>query len=153
MGRDLLIGGGGALAGAGGLAAYQKVQKGVSRANWALGIGVVVVALEAFCSSDLNADVTAFQALQSRAYSLTFSATATGAEVAALRSVVADGFGQSARMAYDANLFSFQDQPTVGTCPVGITAQTAPTQSTSNNNSFLLAVLLAIGVVALILWN
>lgn len=152
MGSSILYAGGGAAAGAGAYAAVQKLDKAQKRASWGLGIGVALVALAAFSSSDLNADQTALQSLATQCAGLSFDASVTGLQVAALRSIVGQHINISMKMAYDANIFSFNGSPSQQPFPVQIAAITPQTITTTNNNNVIVLALAVLAVV-LVVWS
>lgn len=158
--NPLLAFGAGATGGAGAHPAAMMLKQAKSRANWGLGLGVGILALSAVSSSDLNADQTNAQNVINSTTALTFtSAGTTGAEVAALRGQVLQLAGVVQKMAYDANLFSFNGAPTppntvqpaaVGGVMPAIT-QTA-SATTSNNNLIILAAAI-IAVVLIVMMD
>lgn len=136
---------------AGGVAldrAYMAQKSAAKRSNWALGIGIGLVALTAVSSSGLNADQSNAQSVINRLSNLTFTTggAVTGEEVAALRAATLELAGVVQKVAYDANLYAFDGAPTPPVTPTQIASVTQTTQvQTNNNNAGLLVVLLGLG--------
>lgn len=145
----------GAAVGTGGYVLVQKVKSANAKANWALGIGVVLTALAVVSSSDLNSDQTTAQniATQYQALALNTATTATPttiqAEIAALRSLGIQQANLAAKMCYDANWFAFSGTPVQQNAPVQNGAITATTTTTASNNNGLIIVAIAAVVVLL----
>lgn len=145
----------GAAGGATAVVVAQKITGANRKANWALGIGVVLTALAAVSSSDLNSDQTTAQnlavAYQALALNTPTSATATTiqAEIAALRSLGIQQANLSAKIAYDANLFAFNGTPLQQNSPVQNGAITSTTTTTTTSNNTLIVVILVAAAVLL----
>lgn len=145
---------GGAAAGASAVVIGEKIKSNGRKANWALGIGVVLTALAAVSSSDLNADQTTAQnlATQYQALALNTATTATATtiqlELATLRALGIQQANLSAKIAYDANLFAFNGTPVQQNAPIqnGAVTSTA-VAAASNNNTLIIVVLVAAAVL------
>lgn len=137
------------------ITAYQKLKSANTKANWALGIGVVLTALAAVSSSDLNSDQTTAQnlATQYQAMPINTATTATPttiqAEIATLRALGIQQANLSAKMAYDANWFSFSGTPVQQNSPVQTGAITPTTTTTASNSNGIILVAIAAVIVVL----
>lgn len=146
---------GGAAVGATAVLAAQKLKAANSKANWALGIGVVLAALAAVSSSDLNSDTTTAQnlATQAQAFPISLATTASLTtltnDVQAIRAHLILQDNLMAKIAYDANYFSFNGTPTQQNAPVQAGAITPTAVTTSNNNSAIIIIAVAALVVLL----
>ncbi len=149
-GRDLLIGGGGAAAGASLTMAGQALKSAKSRASWALGIagglaGLLVV-YSGNCQTVMNNYVSLGQQAQSLVLDASSAATAT-AGLSQVRSLFIQSCNQGASLAYYANPFTalFSTQPVALSAPVQLTAITSTVVTSSSNNWG--PAILALGIV------
>ena len=151
----------GAGAGVAGYAAVDKIRKANTKANWALGIGVVLTGLAFISSSDLNAAQNTATSLQGQAQALvidTTNAASVGAGLNALRNITIGLAQNQATIAYDANWFALNGPPPAATL-AGTTLSGAlypaavqtVTTTTSNNNVLIVMALAVVVVLALVL--
>lgn len=149
----------GAAGTAGAMVVGQKLKSANAKANWGLGIGVVLTALAAVSSSDLNADQSTAQnlATQAQAMPISNASTATlatlAADVQGIRSHLILQDNLLAKMAYDANFFSFSGTPVQQNAPVqsGAITPTATTTTSSNNGLIIVAIAALVVLLAVLL--